>query len=288
MGEQAQALQSGLLASLAQGAASSLRGAPRPACPAPCAAKTQASSGHFLLLSPAPQPPHIELTRVTEPADDGAAPAAAHTRPHGVAGSLRHAQRGDEQAAVGADVHDVVVGAGVQPGRREGAGVCLWWGGMRGSRSGGCWVRVRGSSLRRSGGAERSQAPWCTAPPLPPPSAAPVVQQVGRAVRQQRVALHLPKPDAAAKLAPLDGLPCQRVDGARGAHLGRAAGASRAARENLVTQLHQKQKRPRVPNWALLLHAFLQPCGPWSPALPQPLPAGLTWNLSDTMCRSRW
>lgn len=53
-----------------------------------------------------------------------------------------------------------------------------------------------------------------TAAPVPP-----VVQQVCRPVRQQRVSLHLAKADAAAKLATLDGLPSQGVDGAGGPHL---------------------------------------------------------------------
>lgn len=39
-----------------------------------------------------------------------------------------------------------------------------------------------------------------------------VVEEVRRAVREQRVALHLPEADAAAELAPLDGLVSQRVD----------------------------------------------------------------------------
>lgn len=47
----------------------------------------------------------------------------------------------------------------------------------------------------------------------------PVMQQVGGAVRQQRVALHLAEADAAAGLAALDGLARQRVHGPDGADL---------------------------------------------------------------------
>jgi hypothetical protein len=54
---------------------------------------------------------------------------------------------------------------------------------------------------------------------------APVVQQVGRAVREQRVALHLAKADAAAELAPLDRLPRQRVHRPDRAHLGISSAA---------------------------------------------------------------
>lgn len=47
------------------------------------------------------------------------------------------------------------------------------------------------------------------------------MQEVGGAVRQQRVALHLAEADAAAELAALDGLTRHGVDGARGADLDR-------------------------------------------------------------------
>ena len=46
-----------------------------------------------------------------------------------------------------------------------------------------------------------------------------VVQQIGSAMSQQCVALHLAKADASAQLAPLDRLPRQRVDRPRAAHL---------------------------------------------------------------------
>lgn len=46
-----------------------------------------------------------------------------------------------------------------------------------------------------------------------------VVQEVGRPVRQQRVALHLPEADAAPELAALDRLPRQRVDRPRRPYL---------------------------------------------------------------------
>ena len=46
-----------------------------------------------------------------------------------------------------------------------------------------------------------------------------VVQEVCSAVCQQRVSLHLPEPDAAAKLAPLYRLVRQRVHRTRRPHL---------------------------------------------------------------------
>lgn len=74
---------------------------------------------------------------------------------------------------------------------------------------------LRSALLNRVAGHARlgSLAPSLLAP------SSPVVQQVGGSMRQQRVALHLSKADAAAKLAALDGLPGERVDGARGPNL---------------------------------------------------------------------
>lgn len=46
-----------------------------------------------------------------------------------------------------------------------------------------------------------------------------VLQQEGGAVRDERVALHLAEAHAAPAAPPLDGLPRERVHGARGAHL---------------------------------------------------------------------
>ena len=46
-----------------------------------------------------------------------------------------------------------------------------------------------------------------------------VVQEVGSAVRQQSIPLHLSEANAAAQLAALDGLPGQGVDWPEGPHL---------------------------------------------------------------------
>ena len=45
------------------------------------------------------------------------------------------------------------------------------------------------------------------------------MQQVGRPMRQQGVALHLSKPDSTTKLATLDGLASHWVDGTSGSYL---------------------------------------------------------------------
>ena len=143
----------------------------------------------------------------------------------------------------------------------------------------------------------------------------PVVEEVGRAVGQQAVALHLAEPDAAAQLAALYGLAGQGVDrahgpdlfflggggrgrvwGWRGVGCGRSCGGLRVGFGGYRGRscggfagvlLACASERGLFP-WGLPGPGAMQRAAETEKARP-PAPAGArTWNLSDTMCRSRW